>query len=89
LAAALQPISMARRRLPMLEMLHGVEGKVAVETGARAWMRGKWGKKRGWSGGRRLFKRLGGTGQRGEKESGGPVGAVAWRRRRRREGGGG
>jgi hypothetical protein len=44
-AAALRPISMARRRLLVLELLHGVEGKVAEETGARAWMRGKWGKK--------------------------------------------
>jgi hypothetical protein len=62
-AAALRSISMARRRLPALELLHGVEGKVAVETGARAWARGKWGKKkRGRSGDRWLFKRLGGAG---------------------------
>jgi hypothetical protein len=47
LAAALRPISMAWRRLPALELLHGVMGKVVEETGAQAWMRGKWGKKKG------------------------------------------
>jgi hypothetical protein len=89
-AAALQSISMVRWRLPALELFHGVEGKVVVETGAQAWMRGKWGKKRGRSGDRRLFKRLGGAGQRGKKlrramwaqpcaeGGGGERGALAW-----------
>jgi hypothetical protein len=82
-AAALQSISMVRWRLPALELFHGVEGKVAVETGAQAWMRGKWGKKRGRSGDRRLFKRLGGAGQRGKNGEGGggvgvAVGSVGW-----------
>jgi hypothetical protein len=65
----------------MLELLHGVEGKVADEMGARVWMRGKWGEKGdgavadGFSSGPVARGREG-------KRGGGPTGAAMWRRRR-------
>jgi hypothetical protein len=81
---------MARRRLPALELLHGVEGKVAKEAGARAWMRGKWDEKKGterrptafqaarWHGAE-WEKREGALLVRPRGEGGGKMGALAQR----------
>jgi hypothetical protein len=51
---------------------------------ARAWSGGER-QKEGAGGGRWLFKHLGGTEQRGEKE-GGPTGAGAWQREKEERG---
>jgi hypothetical protein len=73
---------MARRRLPALELLHRVEGKVAEEAGARAWMRGKWDEKKGTERRPTAFQAARWHGAEWEKREGGPAGAAAWRRRR-------
>jgi hypothetical protein len=67
----LRPISMARWRLPVLELLHRVEGKVVEEAGAQAWMRGKCGGKKG----------------DGALAGGSSSGSVAWGREGKGEGG--
>jgi hypothetical protein len=82
LAAALRPISMAWRRLPALELLHGVMGKVVEETGAQAWMRGKWGKKKGTERRPAAFQAARWRGVERVDGEGGPVGTTMWRRRR-------
>jgi hypothetical protein len=81
----LQPISMVRRWLPALELLHRIEGKVVEETGAQVWTRGKLDEKRGTE--RWPVDFLAAQGREG-KRGGGGVGTAMWRRRRREEGGG-
>jgi hypothetical protein len=85
---ALRPISMPRRRLSALELLHGVEGKVAEEMGARAWTRGKYGGKRGDGAVAGGFSSGSVARGRERKRGGGPAGAGAWKRRMREVGGG-
>jgi hypothetical protein len=65
----------------VLELLHGVEGKVADEMGARAWMRGKWGEKGDGAVADDFSSGPVARGREG-KRGGGPTGAAVWRRRR-------